>query len=97
MLAGAGLVGAAGFVGFGVSARNARADLQASCAPNCAESEVDAVRRDLVLANIGLGLAVAGLASAAVVVVLGQGDANKTTAAFGPTRTGFSAALLRRF
>lgn len=66
VFAGVALVGAGGFAWFGTSGNSKREDL-GSCAPVCADKDVDAVRRDYLLANISLGVGAAGLVAAGFV------------------------------
>jgi hypothetical protein len=56
---GVGVLGGAGFVYFGMKARAADRDL-GSCAPNCSVARTSAVERDYLLANVSLGVGVAG-------------------------------------
>jgi hypothetical protein len=58
-----GGLGAVGFVYFGLSARSADVGLDV-CAPSCEPSKVDAIRRDYALANVSLGLGLAGVLTA---------------------------------
>lgn len=60
-----GGLGAVGFAYFGLSARSADVGLDA-CTPNCEPSKVDAIRRDYLLANVSLGLGLAGAFTASV-------------------------------
>ena len=60
-----GGLGAVGFAYFGLSARSADLGLDA-CAPNCEPSNVAAIRRDYLLANVSLGLGLAGVVTASV-------------------------------
>jgi hypothetical protein len=68
-----GAVALGGFgalAGFGVSAKSAVDDMRASCAPGCAPERVDAARRDMILANVGLGVGVAALGAAVVIAAV---------------------------
>jgi hypothetical protein len=58
-------VGAVGFAYFGTSARSADVDLD-RCTPNCDPSTVATIKRDYLLANVSLGVGVAGAIGAAV-------------------------------
>lgn len=66
VFAGLGVVGAAGFVYFGSSGNDKKSSLD-GCAPVCAQSDVDEVKRDYLFANVALGVGGAGLIAAAVV------------------------------
>jgi hypothetical protein len=63
-----GVVGAAGFGGltyFGLKARAAESDLD-KCRPDCTQSGVDDTRRKYLLANVSLGVGIAGATSTLV-------------------------------
>ena len=55
---------------FAISANNDESRLRSSCAPACDRSEESGVDTKIVLANIGLGLGVAGLGLAVVTTIL---------------------------
>lgn len=75
-----GGLGAVGFAYFGLSARSADAALDA-CTPNCEPSDVDAIRRDYLLANVSLGVGLAGVVTASVLWLT-------SPAAHSPARAG---------
>jgi hypothetical protein len=66
-LTGVGLLGIGGFAFFASEAKSNRDDLRATCGTtqSCAQSDVDGVHRDLIIANVALGVGVIALASAA--------------------------------
>jgi hypothetical protein len=66
-----GALGATGLIYFGVRAKNGEADLQ-QCTPNCSQSRVDGVKRDYLLSNVSLGVGIAGLAGAAILLLLDE-------------------------
>jgi hypothetical protein len=58
VLAGVGVVGVASFAYFGLRGRDKREELDsAECKPSCPSSEVDEARRDFLIADISLGVA----------------------------------------
>jgi hypothetical protein len=63
-LAGLGVTGILGFVYFGAVSVRDRDHLRETCAPRCDESEVSAVRREIITANVSLGIGVAAAAFA---------------------------------
>ena len=67
VLSGVGALGVGLFVGLGLSARSDVDDLRATCAPNCAEDDVEAARAKAIAANVSLGAGVLALGAAAVV------------------------------
>ncbi len=63
-----GVVGTAGFVGltyFGATARSAERDLD-SCHPNCPQVDVDNTKQRYLMANVSLGVGVAGAAGTVI-------------------------------
>lgn len=70
--AGVGVVGFALFAGFGAASASTASDLDA-CAPSCPESlreDADAGKRNQLIANIGLGVGITGLAAAGTIWIL---------------------------
>ena len=88
---GVGAVGVGSFALFGTLMKNKTAELDA-CAPNCSEdmrSTADEGRTYQTLANAGLAVGVAGLATAAGFYLFDRGateQGNTTTVAVGPSR-----------
>jgi hypothetical protein len=73
VLASIGVAFIGGFIGFGLAGNAKRADLDASgCKPNCAQSDVDAIKTDYVIADVSLGVGLASLAVATVLFIVGQ-------------------------
>ncbi len=64
-LAGVGVLGAAGFAYFGITAKNDLDNLRSTCAPNCSSSDLDAVKQKALFADISLGVGVVALGAAA--------------------------------
>jgi len=65
VLGGVGVLGVSTFVGLGLSGLRAEEDLEDTCAPECAPSEVQSVRNKYVLADVGLAVGLASLGAAA--------------------------------
>jgi hypothetical protein len=61
-----GLAGIAGFTAFGLVGTSQRSRLERDCEPNCTDSSVDGVKRNLLLADVSLGVGVVALATGAV-------------------------------
>ena len=61
VVTGSSLLGAGAFAYFGLTARARESDLEQQCAPSCSPSDVAAVKRDYLFANLGLGLGIASL------------------------------------
>lgn len=64
VLGGVGVAGVAGFAALGLSARAGFNDLDQRCRPSCPGSEVDALKRRALLADVSLGVGVVGLGAA---------------------------------
>ena len=62
---GIGVAGLATFAGFAVSARSSFDNLQRTCSPYCAASDVDSIRRQALIADVSLGVGVVALGIAA--------------------------------
>ncbi|XXY44985.1 hypothetical protein WME91_33795 [Sorangium sp. So ce269] len=98
-----GGVAAAGGVAYAALGLSARADadrLRTTCAPRCAEADVDAVRTKIVGANIAFGVGVAALGGAVAALLLGRADPAAPAAAavhVVPLPGGAAAALGARF
>lgn len=60
------VVGASGLIYFGLTARHRENELAAQCAPECSSAQVNEVRRDYLLANVGLALGLASLAAGGI-------------------------------
>lgn len=65
IFAGVGLVGIGGFVGLGAWGRSSESELSDGCAPQCVHDDVASVRTKYILADVSLGVGIAGLAVAA--------------------------------
>ncbi|HEY8075692.1 MAG TPA: hypothetical protein VIF62_16315 [Labilithrix sp.] len=66
-----GLAVAAGasFGFFALHGKSTEHDLQSSCSPHCADSDVQPIKRDYLVADISLGVGIVALAAAIVLVV----------------------------
>lgn len=85
VLTGVGVVGLAGFAAFGSMGKGKKDDLDASgCKPSCAQADVDAARRDFLLADVALGVGVLSLGVAAV-LALTRGEEPVPVTARAPT------------
>ncbi|WP_437507577.1 hypothetical protein [Sorangium sp. So ce1099] len=99
-----GGVAAAGGVAYAALGLSARADadrLRTTCAPRCAEADVDAVRTRIVGANIAFGVGVAALGGAVAALLLGRAGPAAPAAAAAvhvvPLPGGAAAGLGARF
>jgi hypothetical protein len=64
-LASIAVVAAAGFVYFGVTGTNDANNLRSTCAPNCAQSDVNSAHTKLIISDVALGVGVVSLGAAA--------------------------------
>jgi hypothetical protein len=69
---GVGAAGILGWVAFGAMGRSKESDLRDTCSPNCPQSEVDSAKTKYLLANISLGLGIAGLGTGVALFFLSQ-------------------------
>lgn len=70
VLAGVGVVGLVGFATFGSMGKSKKSDLDSSgCKPDCAPADVDAAKRDFLIADVALGVGVLSLGIAAVLTL----------------------------
>lgn len=74
VLAGTSLVAAAGFGYFAIKGTRDLRALRDDCAPGCSQAELDGVKRDLLIADILLGVSVLSGSAAAVLFVVGTPD-----------------------
>ncbi len=61
VLGGVGVAAFASFAYFGISGRSRASELRSTCAPGCAESDVDSVKSKLLIADVSLGVSVVSL------------------------------------
>jgi hypothetical protein len=64
-LAGVGVVGLGAFTYLGLTAKSDLDNLRQTCAPNCASSDLDAVKQKALFADLSLGVGVVALGAAA--------------------------------
>jgi hypothetical protein len=82
LAAGVGAVALASFAYFGLKATSDAAELRRTCSPNCSQTDVDAVRSKLIVANVSLGVGVAALGVATILWIAKGSAAPKSTSAF---------------
>jgi hypothetical protein len=98
ILGGIALAGGVGFAAFGLVGNAQRDRLENECSPNCTDPQVDALHRNLVLADVSLGVGLAALAAGAIVWIVqspGAAAPDRPVVSIAPTQTGatFSAIL----
>jgi hypothetical protein len=100
VLAGVGVLGGASFAYFGITAKSDLDNLRNTCAPGCAQSDLDAVKQKALIADISLGVGVVALGAAAWVFFANSSPAPAPAAALldvRPTPGGAVARVGGRF
>jgi hypothetical protein len=78
----AALAGVGGFVYFGLTARHKDGQL-GDCSPNCSHDKIDNTRQDYLLANVSGAVAIVGIATALILVLIDpQQDTSKAAYLF---------------
>jgi hypothetical protein len=101
--AGVAIAGAGMTALFAVQANDEEDRLRTTCAPTCSESDRDSIDSKLLLANVGLGVAVAGVGLAVVSTVLANSGAKappksgRILPGIAPNRGGASFGLVGSF
>lgn len=96
VLAGVGVVGGVGFAVLAFQAKHERDDLRDTCAPSCAESDVDSARTKMILADVSLGVGVVALGAAAW-LTWDHNRERPVSAGFAPLPGGGAGAISGRF
>ncbi len=86
VFAGFSLVGFGAAIGFGAAAKSAVDDMRQTCAPTCEPSRVDEARRDMIVANVALGVGAAALGTAAVLLLIRNVGRHETGASRASAR-----------
>jgi hypothetical protein len=84
LLSGVGVLGLGGFIGFGLATHSKENALRSSCSPACTQSEIDAVHRRAVMADVSLGVGVVALAAATTYYLLRPSETVQLGAAVLP-------------
>ena len=84
-VAASSLIGLTGFGYFGLKARQREGQLEEQCQPICTTSQVDEVRRDYLLANIGLGLGVGSLVASGILFLAHSSKSTASASKLAPT------------
>jgi hypothetical protein len=94
-----GVVGFAGFAAFGLLSKNRFNQLEADCAagvcPPASQNDIDQGRTYQLLANVGLGVGIAGVATGAVLLILDRKQAARSATAPLQVNVGFRSVQLR--
>lgn len=95
ILGGVGVVALGGFAYFALDGKKKENDLESNCAPNCAQSKVDEMRKSYLFADIALGVSVVSLGAATYLFLSSSSKQPKAgvsapTVAAGPRSLGVS-------
>lgn len=97
ILGGVGVVGLVGFIGFGLSARSQASDLRSSCAPACAQSDVDSVKKKALFADVSLGIGLVALGAATYFYLTTSNEKDATKVGFAPLNGGGALSVAGHF
>jgi hypothetical protein len=97
VLSGVGVAALGSFAYFGITARNDASDLRSSCAPTCAQSDVDSVRTRLLVADVSLGVSLLSFGIATYLFVSDSGSEKRTAVVVSPLANGGALQLVGRF
>jgi hypothetical protein len=101
IVGGIGVAGLASFGFFALSGKSRESELEKSCKPNCPDSDVDEVRAKYLIADISLGVGVAGIGVGAWLILSAdppqEGAAAATSLGVRPLPGGASATLVGSF
>lgn len=104
VVGGIGIVALGSFAIFGLSGKSEVSDLESTCKPHCAESDVDKARTKLIIADISLGVGIVALGVATYLVLTrpkipADVKTGIKSVRFdgGPTQGGAAAGLSGRF
>ena len=89
---GVAALGGVGLAYFGSSAKSGEQALD-RCTPDCSQGSVDSVKRDYLMANLSLGIGVAALVSAGLMLLLDDRGTSSTNSGSGASAPATSAAL----
>lgn len=87
-LLGVAALGGVGFTVFGLVAKSKLNDLEDRCQPNCTDAEVQPMKTARVMADVSLGVGVAGLIAAGVVYVIRPERSGATAVGLAPLAGG---------
>jgi hypothetical protein len=90
---GVAVVGGAGFAAFGLVGESQRKRLERDCAPRCADAAVEGVHRNLLIADISLGIGLLAVTTGAVLWFTRPtvpATPERVSLAVAPSRTGAS-------
>lgn len=89
-------VGAAGAISaavWGISASVTKSDLEATCAPECSQEKIDAVKQRALISDISTGVSILGFAGAAITYFTRPEVPTAGSVEFGATNLGSHGAF----
>lgn len=96
VLGGVGVAAFASFAYFGLSGRSQASELRSTCAPACAQSDVDSVNGKLLVADVSLGISVISL-GIATYLFLNPKQVESRAVGFAPLPGGGALSLSGSF
>lgn len=97
LVASAGLVALGVGIGIGASAMSDVSSMRTSCAPRCAQGDVDSANTRLVISDVLIPVGIAGVAAGAVLFLIRPKVSEQTGLVVMPTMHGASASFSMRF
>jgi hypothetical protein len=92
-LVGLGVVGAAGFVGWGLAARSEQKRLERTCSPDCTDSDLRTMRTRYLIGDVALGVGAAALFGATIVYVTRPKQTDTVSMNLEPLPGGLAATI----
>ena len=89
VLSGVAVVGLGSFTYFGLSGKHQENDLKSHCAPGCQDSDVDAMYRSYLIADVSLGVSLAAASVAGYLLL----SPSKTSPSMAQPRLPFDLRL----
>ena len=96
-LGGVALVAAGGLAFFGLRAGDEAEDLRTRCAPRCTPDDTRALRTDLTIADVAMGIGIASLGALVVVALLPRSRAEAAWVGVRPVGSGTGVVLGARY
>lgn len=88
-----GVVSMASFAAFGLSGKGDLDNLRSTCAPYCAQADLDAAKLKLTIADISLAVGIVSLAAAVVFIFVPKPSKSTAALRWDPTPSGLRASF----
>lgn len=93
VLLGVGAAGAISAAVWGISASVTKSDLEATCAPECSQNKIDAVKQRALISDVSTGVSILGFAGAAITYFTRPEAPSAGSVEFGATNIGDHGAF----